>query len=111
MIIMGIYKLIILILAFILITSQKKCDYIQPTIYSDCYREALLDEEIKNDIEYCCYVNVDDNINCQGLTQEEYEDIPMNVLIAKSYGFKYEIHCYSSFVKISLLLLSFILFL
>ncbi len=109
---MKIYTFINILILFIFGNSQKYCNNsIYPEKSEDCYKINLSEEEIKSDIKYCCYVLIDDKISCQGLNQEEYEEIGMNVLIADANGFDYEIDCNSFYLYLGLINLLYFLFL
>ena len=109
---MKIYSFIIVLFLFINVNSQKFCNKsIYPEKSEDCYKINLSEEEIRNGTKYCCYVVIDDKISCEGLNQEEYEEIGMNVLIAEANSFDYEIDCNSFYLHLGLINLLYFLFL
>ena len=102
---------LILLILFTSIYSQKYCNYsIHPIKSSDCHNK-LSENEINLGIQYCCYLIIDDNITCQGLTQEEYEEIPLNKIIAHDNSFYYVIDCFSKYISLGLMQLIYFLFL
>ena len=108
------YNIVFVLLSFLFINAQKYCNYsINPLEPSDCHNK-LSEEEKNNGIIYCCFLIIDDNITCQGLTQEDYNEIENNVVIAKSNRFLYQIECFKHYIKVELLyliILFFIIFL
>ena len=109
---MKIYFFVIVLILFIFSNSQKYCNNsIYPEKPEDCYKINLSEEEIRNGIKYCCYVVIDDKIKCEGLNQEEYEEIGMNVLIANDNAFEYEIDCNSFYLHLGLINLLYFIFL
>ena len=90
--------------------SENYCNnYINPSVPEDCHNK-LSQDEIKNDIIYCCYLVVDDNISCQGLTQEDYDEIPANVITAEKNFFYYRIECFSINIGLSFISLIFLFY-
>ena len=107
---MKIVQIIILLIIFISSFSEKFCNYsIHPKNPIDC-QIKLSEEEIRKKIKYCCYVIIDDNITCKGLTQEEYEEIQANVLTAEYNYFYYRIECSSIYYNFNLIFYFFIFF-
>ena len=101
---MKIYEIIFILLSILYINAQKYCNYsIDTSEPSNCYNK-LSEEEKNNGIIYCCYLKIDDNITCQGLTQADYNEIENNVLIAESNWFYYQIECFSHYIQVELLL-------
>ena len=93
----------IILLSVLYVNSEKYCNKsINPSSPEDCYLK-LSEEETQNGIKYCCYLIIDDIISCQGLTQEEYEDIPSNVIIASSNMFYYRIECFSYYISLGII--------
>ena len=106
---MKMYNLLIILIIVVFSNQQKYCNNsIHPLNPNEC-KIKLSEEEIKNGIKYCCYIEIDDNINCKGFTQEEYEEIPSNVIIADDNYFHYRVECFSIFIKLNIIY--FILFL
>ena len=107
---MKISQIIILLILFVSSFSEKFCNYsIHPKNPIDCYNK-ISEEEIENQIKYCCYLIIDDNITCKGLTQEEYEEIPANVLTAEDNYFYYRIECFSIYFKLNLIIYIFLFY-
>ena len=93
----------IILLSILYVNSEKYCNkFINPSSPEDCYMK-LSEEEMQNGIKYCCYLVIDDKISCQGLTQEEYEDIPSNVVIASFNMFYYRIECFSYYIRLGII--------
>ena len=92
------YNFIIIFILFNNISSLNYCNNsIIPKKGVDC-EKRISDDEKKLGIKYCCYVRIDDNISCQGLNEEEYDEIYSNVLIGRDNFFTYQIDCHSFFL-------------
>ena len=111
---MKIHQILLVIALFGFIISTDCDDIENPTKKKDCNGKLSEDDKAAG-IKYCCYLEVDNNKGCMGITQEAYDSIgksksESNNSDNKSSS-KGKIECQSLYLKSALIYILLFLFL
>ena len=111
---MNIYQILLVLASFELSISTNCAEIVNPTKKKDCNGYVSEDDKAAG-IKYCCYLEVDNNKGCMGITQEAYDSIGKSKKEAKDSdnksSSKGKIECQSLYLKSALIYILLFLFL